>query len=228
MNLVIEAIRKKLPTLDFAFEKPPIVIGGMAMEYYGMRKSGADIDLVVCDADYHKLVQKHPKKRKDIYGDFGVVIEPFEIWRSIALLDYDFWGRDAIDFGDMKMISIDRLLFSRVSAMEVQKYLDDLKLIKEYYYQNDRNLAFLQEAETHIPSYEKNSGIVWGGNYVDLNITYQQLRTTDIHPNILDDFNRYQEVKKCWRKQNGEWVLVDNPFIDDWNEAKKKELATHY
>ncbi|MDD4681195.1 MAG: hypothetical protein PHP79_10020, partial [Clostridia bacterium] len=57
---------------------------------------------------------------------------------------------------------------------------------------------------------------VWGGDYQDLNITYRQLSIEDIHPNILDDFNRYQEVKKCWRKQNGEWFLVDNHFIDDW------------
>ena len=228
MKLVIETIRNKLPALSFVFEKPPVIIGGMAMEYYVMRKSGADIDLVICDADYQKLAQMHPEKRKDIYGDFGVVIESFEIWRSIALLDYDFFNKDAIDFGDIKMISIDRLLFSRVSAMEVQKCLDDLKMIKEYYYKNCRNQAFLHEAETHIPSYEKNGGIVWGGDYQDLNITYRQLSIEDIHPNILDDFNRYQEVKKCWRKQSGEWFLVDNHFIDDWDETKKKEIATHY
>ena len=54
--------------------------------------------------------------------------------------------------------------------MEVQKYLDDLTLIKEYYYKNYRNKGFLQEAETHIPSYEKSSGIVWGGNYQDYSV----------------------------------------------------------
>ena len=61
-----------------------------------------------------------------------------------------------------------------------------------------------------------------------MNIRCENLTVGDLHPNILDDFNRYQEVKKCWRKQNGEWVLVDNSFIDDWDEAKKKDLATHY
>ena len=135
MQKVIDIVRGKLLALDFKFETPPIIIGGMAMEYYGIRKSGTDIDLVICDADYQNLAQTHSEKRKDIYGDFGIVIEPFEIWRSIALFDYDFFSKDAIDFGDMKMVSIDRLLFSRVSAMEVQKYLDDLMLIKEYYSQ---------------------------------------------------------------------------------------------
>jgi len=168
MSEIVEMVRGKLAVLDHKFDKPPIIIGGMAMEYYGIRKSGADIDLVIGDADYQGLAEKYPEKRKDIYGDFGVVIEPFEIWRSIALLDYDFFSKDAIDFGDIKMISIDRLLFSRVSAMDVQKYRDDLIMIKEYFYNNFRNKGFLHEAETHIPSYEKNGGIVWGGNYQDL------------------------------------------------------------
>lgn len=56
-------------------------------------------------------------------------------------------------------------------------------------------------------------------------ITYRRLSAADISPDMMDGFNRYQEVTKCWRKQNGEWVLVDNPFIDDWDEAQKKELA---
>jgi hypothetical protein len=167
MSKIIERICDKLSAVNYKFEKPPIIIGGIAMEYYGIRESGADIDLVICDADYQNLAQTHSEKRKDIFGDFGVVIEPFEIWRSIALLDYDFFNKDASDFGDVKMVSIDRLLFSRVSAMDNQKYLDDLMLIKEYYYENYRNKGFLLEAETHIPSYEKNGGIVWGGNYRD-------------------------------------------------------------
>lgn len=167
MNPIIEKVREKLTVMDHPFEKPPIIIGGMAMEYYGMRKSGADIDLVICDADYQHLAQMYPEKRKDIYGDFGVVLEPFEVWRSIALMDYDFFIKEAIDFGDIKMISIERLLFSRVSAMEVKKYHDDLIMIIEYYYKHCRNQAFLYEAETHIPSYEKNGGIIFAGNYHD-------------------------------------------------------------
>ena len=167
MNTTISTIRDKLPALNFSFIKPPIIIGGMAMEYYGMRKSGADIDLVICDADYQKLANSHPEKRKDIYGDLGIVIEPFEIWRSISLLDYDFWSKDATGLDDIKMISIDRLLFSRVSAMEVQKYHDDLIMIKNFYYENYNNPAFLQQAEANTLSYEKNGGTVWGGNYTD-------------------------------------------------------------
>ena len=36
-----------LELLDYKFRYKPLLIGGGAMEYYGLRKAGADIDLVV-------------------------------------------------------------------------------------------------------------------------------------------------------------------------------------
>lgn len=164
---VIELVEKKLKSNDLFFTRKPILIGGMAMEYYGMRKSGADIDLVICDKDYQSLAMKYPDKRKDIWGDLGVVIDSFEIWRSIALLDYDFYMKDAIDEGVAFVVSLDRLLFMRVIAMDVKKYMDDLKMMKEYYYKNFSNQGFLQEQASHKSSYEKNNGIVFGGKYID-------------------------------------------------------------
>ncbi|MDR1533208.1 MAG: GNAT family N-acetyltransferase [Clostridiales bacterium] len=61
-----------------------------------------------------------------------------------------------------------------------------------------------------------------------VNILYRQLGVSDIETDMLDAFNRYQEVKKCWRKQNNEWILIDNHFIEDWDDAKKKKLAALY
>jgi virulence-associated protein VapD len=167
MNEVISKISNQLARVDFTFSQKPIVIGGMAMEYYGMRKAGADIDFVICDYDYQKLSQQYPEKRKDIYGDLGVIIEPFEIWRSIALLDYNFYRFEAVDYEKVKMVSLDRLLIMRVFAMDIEKYMDDLKLMKEYYYSNFRNSGFLVESEQHIPSYKKFNGVIFGGNYED-------------------------------------------------------------
>ena len=97
MSTVIDLLEKQLGEKKLHFTQKPILIGGMAMEYYGLRKSGADIDLVICDEDYQALALTDPDNRKDIWGDLGVVIEPFEIWRCIMLLDYDFYIKDAID-----------------------------------------------------------------------------------------------------------------------------------
>lgn len=167
MNEVVERINQQLSLLNLEFSQKPIVIGGMAMEYYNMRKSGADIDFVICDSDYQKSALLYPEKRKDIYGDLGVIIEPFEIWRSIALLDYDFYKKGAVDEGAVQIVSLDRLLFMRVCAMEVKKYMDDLETMKEYYYAHFRNKKFLYEAEQHISSYDKLHWVVFGGKYDD-------------------------------------------------------------
>ena len=167
MSEIIKKLKSELIIENLHFETKPILIGGMAMEYYGIRKSGSDIDLVICDPDYQSLANNNPDKRKDLWGDLGVVIGPFEIWRSIALLDYDFFIKDAIDEGISFVVSLDRLLFMRVIAMDVEKYMNDLLLIKKRYYDQFRNCKFVNEAKNHERTYEKNNGAVFGGKYVD-------------------------------------------------------------
>lgn len=69
MNHVVNDILLAMSQEGLTFSTPPIVIGGRAMEWYGLRQSGADIDLVVTEADYRRLAATYPEKRKDIYGD---------------------------------------------------------------------------------------------------------------------------------------------------------------
>lgn len=167
MNEVINRLDKQLKECSLEFTKKPILIGGMAKEYHGIRKSGSDIDLVICDQDYQLLAQKYPDNRKDIWGDLGVVIGQFEIWRCIMLLDYDFYLKDAIDEGVAYVASLDRLLLMCVFAMDVEKYMNDLKLIKDYYHQKFLNPYFFKYMEEHCASYKCVGGIVYGGKYVD-------------------------------------------------------------
>jgi hypothetical protein len=162
LSKIISKITAQLHQIDFMFSQKPIVIGGKAMEYYGIREAGADIDLIICDADYQQLSQLYPDNRKDIYGDLGVVIEKFEIWRSISLLDYDFYKAGAIEFEKLKMLSLAQLFLTRIFAMENEKYMNDLKLMREHYYTNFRNMNFLIESEQHIPSYKKFNGVILG------------------------------------------------------------------
>ncbi|MBE6072347.1 MAG: hypothetical protein E7208_10350 [Clostridium butyricum] len=167
MNTVLKNIENKMKKNKLSFIEKPLVIGGMAMEYYGMRKAGADIDLIISDKDYEILAKMYPDKRKDLFGDLGVIIDEFEIWRSIALLDYNFYKHDAIEEGDLLMVSIDRLLLMRVFAMDVEKYRKDLNLVKNYYYTTFTNPQFSKEAEIHKHSYEKNNGVIFSGKYED-------------------------------------------------------------
>jgi len=169
MSEVIAVLEKHLNEKNFRFTKKPILIGGMAMEYYGLRKSGADIDLVICDEDYQALAFAYPDNRKDIWGDLGVVLEPFEIWRSIKVLDYDFYLRDAIDEKIAYVVSLDRLALMRIFAMDIPKYMEDLRMIKDYYYKNINNLDFVKMQEKHLALYESTGGVVWGGKYNEVN-----------------------------------------------------------
>lgn len=53
-------------------------------------------------------------------------------------------------------------------------------------------------------------------------IEYRQLKLEDCPDDLLSGFNRYQEVTKCWRKEGDEWVIKDDPFVDDWDDADKR------
>jgi hypothetical protein len=142
MSDIISRLKEQLDNKKLRFTKKPILIGGMAMEYYGMRKAGADIDLVVSDEDYRPLARKYPENIKDIHGDLGVILEPFEIWRSIMHLDYNFYLNGAIDEGVVCVVSLDRLLLTRVFAMDAPKYMKDLRLIKDHYLKTFSNKEY--------------------------------------------------------------------------------------
>lgn len=167
MKKVVKHVTEMLISSKLSFAEKPILIGGSAMEYYEMRKAGTDIDLIITDKDYQRLAGKYPNQRKDLYGDLGLVIGKFEIWRSIAHLDYDFFKKDVIEEENILIVSIDRLLWTRVCAMEVDKYRKDLELLKEYYYKSYTNQKYHEEALRHDKSYLKMNGVVFGGNYDD-------------------------------------------------------------
>jgi len=56
----------------------------------------------------------------------------------------------------------------------------------------------------------------------------KQLKVSDIHPNMLNYFNRYQETTQCWRKNENNWVLENIPYIRDWDEEKKKWAIDYF
>lgn len=55
-------------------------------------------------------------------------------------------------------------------------------------------------------------------------IIIKELNLSDIDKSLLNNFNRYQEVQRCWRKEDSKWILKDNPFIEVWNDDKKQQV----
>lgn len=56
-------------------------------------------------------------------------------------------------------------------------------------------------------------------------IEYRNLAEDEICRELFGEFIRRQVVTKCWRRENGAWVIKDAPFIDDWSEADYQTLA---
>ena len=55
-----------LRNLNFRFKKKPLLVGGKAMEYYGLRKAGEDIDFIVTNEDYKQLARQYPNNSKGL------------------------------------------------------------------------------------------------------------------------------------------------------------------
>lgn len=120
-----------LGNLNYKFKKKPLLVGGKAMEYYGLRKAGEDIDFIVSKEDYDQLAKQYPNDLKDIFGDKGVCVFNYEIWKSIRWYIYEELVYNAIKENDYLIISLEKLLLLKALAMSIPKYHDDLELIIE-------------------------------------------------------------------------------------------------
>ena len=45
-------INKYIKSLDYKFLDKPLIVGGYALQYYGIRKAGHDIDMMVSLRDW--------------------------------------------------------------------------------------------------------------------------------------------------------------------------------
>ena len=118
-----------LDKLKYAFTQKPLLVGGKAMEYYGLRKAGNDIDLIVPEQDVVALIKQYPSRVKDLWGDLGVCPFEFEIWRTICFFNYEYLKEGAIDKGEFLVISLEKLLFMKALGYKKEKYLKDVFLI---------------------------------------------------------------------------------------------------
>lgn len=57
-------------------------------------------------------------------------------------------------------------------------------------------------------------------------IQYRELYIEEMCRELFQHFIRHQEVTKCWRKEQGKWIVKDAPFIDDWTEEDYQILLT--
>lgn len=152
--------------LGIVFDDKPILVGGAAMEYYGIRKRGDDYDFIVSARDYRKLEAKYRDRRKDMWGDFGVRVGEFELFRSMYKFDYSYFDSGSIELERVKVVSIDILFRMQVFAMgSGEKRKRDVELLKEYFmrFQNSEYRDYMnRNAERYLGV---EDGLILNGDY---------------------------------------------------------------
>ncbi len=51
------------------------------------------------------------------------------------------------------------------------------------------------------------------------------LEAPELTPELFRYFDRFQVVERCWRKQQGQWVIRDVPFTERWSDEEYQELC---
>jgi len=56
-------------------------------------------------------------------------------------------------------------------------------------------------------------------------IRIERLTEDNFNSHSLDTFIRHQAVTECWRKVEGQWVILPIAFTEEWDLAKCREEA---
>ena len=114
---------------------------------------GDDIAFIVTDHDDQRLKVKFPNRWKDVWGDFGTLVDDFELFHSIYKFDHAHYSLGAIKLTNYKIVSVDMLFRMKVFAIGIAKKHDlDVQLIKEYY-QRFQNREYQNYLDHHLDRY---------------------------------------------------------------------------
>ena len=58
-----------------------------------------------------------------------------------------------------------------------------------------------------------------------MDIKIIMIADNELNTALFADFSRHQNITKCWRKVDGKWIIIDNPFVEDWGKAEYEELV---
>jgi N-acetylglutamate synthase-like GNAT family acetyltransferase len=59
-------------------------------------------------------------------------------------------------------------------------------------------------------------------------IEIKELFIQDINDHILDNINRYQKVIKHWTNKNGNWELINEEYVVDWDKENKQRKIQQF
>lgn len=114
-------ILKGLKLTNYKFKHKPLVVGGLAMEYYNIRKSGHDYDYIVSPSDWKILKKLHPTKinlfggetETDVDSTINLKDANVDLISTLFQYKYNFLKKDAIHKDTYLIISLDKLLLTK-------------------------------------------------------------------------------------------------------------------
>tara|TARA_B100000963_G_scaffold322974_1_gene307426 strand:+ start:158 stop:613 length:456 start_codon:yes stop_codon:yes gene_type:complete len=127
----------------YKFKDKPLLLGGGAMEYYNLRKTGKDLDILISNRDKKALIKEGynlnlfgGKTEKDVDSSFSN-IDNLNIDLVITLnqYDYKFFKKRAVPHkgrNDLLVLSLEDLLMTKVFAEKYggqAKHKKDISLI---------------------------------------------------------------------------------------------------
>ncbi len=122
MSEAHKKILKGLKLVNYKFKKPPLVLGGLALEYYGIRKTKHDYDYMVSPTDWKILKKKHPdylnlfggKDEKEVDATLtNINNKHVDLISTLFQYNYNFLSKNAIKENGYIVISLDKLLFTK-------------------------------------------------------------------------------------------------------------------
>jgi hypothetical protein len=127
----------------YKFKNPPILVGGKAMEYYNLRKTGHDLDYVISKYDYNKLSEIQepniymPQQTPGITYRGGKI--DVDYFLNLYQYDYNYLKKNAIKNGNILVISKEDLILvkamtafdkkNKIGKSTIKKNLNDISLI---------------------------------------------------------------------------------------------------
>ena len=60
------------------------------------------------------------------------------------------------------------------------------------------------------------------------NIEFKEIEIGDVNRDLLDKFNRYQEVKRCYRNENKKWIIKNIEYIENWDKNKLENKIINF
>ena len=129
MGTLLANIENEMSKLNYDFKKPPILIGGGAMEYYKMRKTGHDYDFMISMEDFKAL--KALNKNLNMFGgkeidDDGLStdmdntfseIDGLKIDLAVTMFQFKYvFDHNTEMLGSYKVVSRENLLLMKALA----------------------------------------------------------------------------------------------------------------